>query len=87
MSIDKKCVLEDHEIIKHNFSSGVNSMQTNSILGLIILLADIFAIFKIIKSAESTVMKILWVAIVLILPVIGLIAWFFAGPGDKALKL
>lgn len=87
MSIDKKCVLDDHKIIKHNFLSGVNFMQTNGLIGLIILLADIFAIFKIIKSAESTVMKILWVAIVLILPVIGLIAWFFAGPGDKALKL
>jgi len=32
-------------------------------------------------------MKVLWIAIVLILPIIGLIAWFFAGPGDKALKI
>lgn len=87
MSIDKKSILEDNNVITLKILSGDNSMQTNGILGLIILLADIFAIFKIIKSAESTVMKILWVAIVLILPVIGLIVWFFAGPGDKALKL
>ncbi len=62
-------------------------MSTNGILGLIILLADIFAIIKIAKSSESTIMKVVWIAIVLILPIIGLIAWFFAGPGDKALKL
>ncbi len=62
-------------------------MSTNGILGLIILLADIFAIIKIAKSSESTLMKVIWIVIVLILPVIGLIAWFFVGPGDKALKL
>lgn len=62
-------------------------MFTNGILGLIVLLADIFAIFKIANSSESTGVKVLWIAIVLILPLIGLIAWFFAGPGDKALKL
>ena len=62
-------------------------MSTNNILGLIILLADIFAILKIAKSSESTGMKILWILIVLIFPLLGLIAWFFAGPGDKALRL
>ena len=62
-------------------------MSTNSILGLIVLLADIFAIYKIAKCSESTGMKILWILIVLILPLLGLIAWFFAGPGDKSLKL
>lgn len=62
-------------------------MFTNGILGLIVLLADIFAIFKIANSSESTGIKVLWIAIVLILPLIGLIAWFFAGPGDKTLKL
>ena len=62
-------------------------MPTNGILGLIILLADIFAIYKIANSSESIGIKILWIIIVLILPILGLIAWFFAGPGDKALKL
>ncbi len=62
-------------------------MSTNGILGLIILLADIFAIIKIAKSSESTIMKVVWIAIVLILPIIGLIVWFFAGPGNKTLKL
>jgi len=62
-------------------------MQLNGILGLILLLADIFALIKIAQSSESTAIKILWIAIVLIFPLIGLIVWFFAGPGNKALKL
>ncbi len=61
-------------------------MQINGLIGLIILLADIFAILKIANSSESTGMKALWIAIVLLMPVLGLLAWFFIGPGDKALN-
>ena len=59
----------------------------NFILGFIILLAEIFVILKITQSSEPTRIKVLWVVLILILPVIGLISWFFAGPGDKTLKL
>ncbi len=59
----------------------------NGIIGLLILLADVFAIFKIVNSSVSTGQKVLWTLLVLILPLIGLIIWFAAGPGDKKLKL
>ena len=62
-------------------------MEFNGILGFIILLLDIFAIIKIAKSSESGGLKILWIVIVILLPLIGLIAWFVAGPGDKSFKL
>lgn len=51
------------------------------ILGLLILIADIYAIIKILQSSASGLKKLIWVLIVLLLPVIGLILWFFAGPG------
>ncbi|WP_081848103.1 PLDc N-terminal domain-containing protein [Microbulbifer sp. HZ11] len=54
------------------------------ILGLIILIADIYAIIKILQSSASGLKKLIWVIVVLVLPVIGLIAWFLAGPGGKA---
>lgn len=54
-----------------------------SIIGLIIFVLDIFAIIKIIQSSASGLEKILWILGVLIFPVLGLIVWFFAGPGDK----
>ncbi len=51
------------------------------IIGVLILIADIWAILQTIQSPGATaVAKILWVLLILILPVIGLIIWFFAGP-------
>ncbi len=54
-----------------------------SIIGLLIFILDIFAIIKIIQSSASGIEKILWILGVLIFPVLGLIVWFFAGPGVK----
>lgn len=50
------------------------------ILGLIVLIADIYAIFKTLTSGASTGEKILWTLGILIFPLIGVIVWFFAGP-------
>ena len=55
----------------------------NTIIALAILIADIWAIVQIIKSTATTGIKILWIIIILVLPVLGLIIWFFAGPGKK----
>ncbi len=55
----------------------------NNIIGLAILIADIWAIIRIFKSRASTGAKILWTLLVLILPLIGLIIWWFMGPKGK----
>lgn len=55
-------------------------IHVNGILGFIILVADIWAIVNVLQSAASTGKKVLWTVIVLLLPVVGLIAWFFLGP-------
>jgi len=51
-----------------------------SLVGLVILILDVWAILKIAQSGASTGSKALWIVLVLILPVLGLILWFFAGP-------
>lgn len=56
-------------------------------VGLLVAIADLFVIVKIIKSQESTGLKIIWIIAILLLPFIGLIAWYFAGPGEKSLSL
>ncbi|WP_340119759.1 PLDc N-terminal domain-containing protein [Pelagibius sp. 7325] len=56
------------------------SMEYGGILGLIILALDIWAIVNIFGSGASTGAKVLWILLVLILPVLGLIIWLFAGP-------
>jgi hypothetical protein len=58
-------------------------MGSTGILGLPILIADIYAIVKIFQSSADTVMKVVWILAVLLLPVIGLIAWFIFGPGGR----
>ncbi|MEM5521331.1 Phospholipase_D-nuclease N-terminal [Sulfitobacter marinus] len=50
------------------------------ILGLIILIADIYAIVKVIGSGASTLAKILWIVGILVFPVVGFIVWLLAGP-------
>ncbi|MEJ2213376.1 MAG: PLD nuclease N-terminal domain-containing protein [Gammaproteobacteria bacterium] len=62
-------------------------MEINGILGLIVLILDIFAIIKIAQSSESSGKKVLWALLVIILPVVGLIIWFIAGPGNKQFKI
>lgn len=52
--------------------------------GLIILIANVYAIYNIITSGVDTGAKVLWTLLVLILPVVGFIIWFFAGPRGNA---
>ena len=57
-------------------------MRDYGLLGIIILIADIYAVIQIIKSAEDNTSKILWVLIVALLPIAGLAVWFLLGPGS-----
>ena len=51
------------------------------ILGVAIFIADIWAIVNIFRSEGTTAVgKLIWMLLILILPVVGLIIWFFAGP-------
>lgn len=50
------------------------------IFGLIVLALDIWALVHILGSPASTGAKILWALLIIILPIVGFIIWFFAGP-------
>ena len=56
------------------------NLHFNGLWGLIVLAADIWAIVNIFQSSASTQAKVLWTLLVIVLPVIGFIVWFFAGP-------
>ena len=51
--------------------------------GLIVLIADVWAIVNILQSSVSKAAKVLWTVIVVVLPVLGFILWFFAGPRTR----
>lgn len=50
------------------------------IIGLLIFIADIYALYHVITSGAETMSKVLWSLLILILPLIGLIIWAIAGP-------
>jgi succinate dehydrogenase/fumarate reductase cytochrome b subunit len=55
-------------------------MEVGGILGLLILIADVWAIVNIAQSGATTGKKVLWIVLVLVLPVLGLILWWLLGP-------
>jgi hypothetical protein len=52
--------------------------------GLLILAGDIWAVLNISQSAVSNEKKLLWILAVVLLPLLGLILWYFLGPRSKA---
>ena len=59
------------------------------VIGLIIFIADIWAIVKTFQArGPSAGAKLLWILLIFFLPVIGLIIWIFVGPrGTRANRL
>ena len=53
------------------------------ILGVLILAGDIWAIINIFQSSVSNEKKLLWILVVVLLPLLGLILWFFLAPRDR----
>ena len=51
------------------------------IWGIIHLALVAYAALQIFNSSADTVKKIIWVVIVAVFPLVGLIVWFFIGPG------
>ena len=54
----------------------------SGLFGLLILAGDIWAIINIFQSSASNEKKLLWILVVVLLPLLGLILWFFLGPRD-----
>ena len=59
------------------------SVGYNGLLGLLVLAGDIWAIINIVQSSASNEQKLIWVLVVVLLPLLGLILWFFLGPRDR----
>jgi hypothetical protein len=59
------------------------AVEFSGILGFIYLIIVIYAILQIVQSSADNGKKAIWIAIVLVIPVIGPIAWYFLGPGGR----
>ncbi|MEE4243173.1 MAG: PLDc N-terminal domain-containing protein [Desulfopila sp.] len=55
-------------------------VEVGGVFGLLLLIADIWAIISVVQSPAGIGNKVLWVVLILILPFLGLIFWFLLGP-------
>ena len=52
----------------------------HGLLGVLVLAGDVWAILNISQSAFANEKKLVWMLAVILLPVLGLILWYFLGP-------
>jgi succinate dehydrogenase/fumarate reductase cytochrome b subunit len=55
-------------------------MQYQGLFGLLVLIADVWAIVNIFQSSADTGRKVLWTVLVIVLPLLGFVLWYFLGP-------
>ena len=55
-------------------------IEVGGFFGLLLLIANVWAIVKTVQSGASTGAKVFWIVLILVLPLIGLIIWLVAGP-------
>lgn len=65
-------------------AQGKEAFVFGGLIGLLILIADVWAILNVFQSSESTGTKAIWIVLVLVLPVLGFVVWYFAGPKSAA---
>ena len=53
------------------------------LFGLLILVGDLYALFNIFGSNATPGKKVVWTLLVLLLPLLGFIFWWLAGPRAK----
>jgi Phospholipase_D-nuclease N-terminal len=62
--------------------SSMMNFGYNGLWGILVLAGDIWAIINIFQSSASNEKKLLWTLVVVLLPVLGLLLWYFLGPRD-----
>jgi succinate dehydrogenase/fumarate reductase cytochrome b subunit len=55
-------------------------MYRHGLRGILILVADVWAIVNILQSQADTAKKVLWTVLVIVLPVLGFVLWWLLGP-------
>ena len=60
---------------------------TLSLLGVVILLLDIFAIGSVLLGSSEVLRKLLWIAVILLLPIVGMVLYFLIGRSGADARL
>ena len=54
-----------------------------SLLGLAILVLDVVAVVSLLRSRADTTTRVLWILLIVLLPLLGMLLYFLAGPGRR----
>ena len=54
-------------------------VTTLSVTGAVILILDIFAIVSVSVGTSGVMRKVLWIAVILLLPILGMVLYFIIG--------
>ncbi|WP_040262194.1 PLDc N-terminal domain-containing protein [Pseudomonas massiliensis] len=52
----------------------------NSLFSLVVLALDLWAIVHVLRSGEEVGIRVLWILLIAIVPILGLIIWAILGP-------
>ncbi len=55
-------------------------LEIPGLLGLLLLIANVYAIVKTVQSNATTGAKVAWIVGILIFPLLGFAIWLFFGP-------
>jgi hypothetical protein len=55
-------------------------IKVGGLLGLIVLIADVWAIVQVFGSGRHAGVKVLWTVLILIFPILGFLIWLLLGP-------
>jgi hypothetical protein len=55
-------------------------IKVGGFLGLLVLIADVWAIVHVFGSRRSVGAKVLWTVLILIFPILGFVIWLLFGP-------
>jgi hypothetical protein len=58
-------------------------IEVGGLFGLVILALDVWVIIRIFDSGASTLRRLIWTLVILLLPVLGLIIWLLFGPRSR----
>ncbi|KPA90194.1 MULTISPECIES: PLD nuclease N-terminal domain-containing protein [Pseudomonas] len=56
-------------------------------LAVVVLLVELWAIRSVLRSGRSAGTKGLWIVVLIWVPVLGLVLWFFIGPKEPTREL
>tara|TARA_R110001606_G_scaffold361754_3_gene514974 strand:+ start:34130 stop:34435 length:306 start_codon:yes stop_codon:yes gene_type:complete len=79
-NIDSVASIAKNESVNYTLRNIIMGIEVSSLIGLIILILDVWAIVKVTQSTVTTGRKVMWIVLILLLPLLGLVLYALLGP-------